>query len=171
MLATEFREFFKLEVRVSSPSVIIDNIEVKFNSIILQNEDNDVIEIRNRRCIPILDRTTEGFKCTLFVLNEGNKLEERIDWLLDEDYEINFLDLTIRKKNTKEEFSYVVNKSIGEQLTKEVEVEVSEDVNNALEFLSISVSRKNCINEIYKIINEDNNLTEQINTIASITFE
>lgn len=171
MLATEVREFFKLEVRVLTESVILENVDVKFNSIILQNEEDDVVEISNRRCIPVLDRTTDGFRCTILILNEGEKLEERIDYLIDEDYEIKHLDLTIKKKNNGKEFAYTVNHTIGEQLTKEVEVEISDEVRSVLEFLSISVGRKNCMNKIFEIVNKDADLTQKINTIASIEVD
>ena len=89
MNITEKRGFFQIQVIVSAATVNVDNIDINFNGITLYSEDEDkLIEIKGRRTVIEPERCSDGLRINLYILNEGDNPEERIDYLIDEDYEI-----------------------------------------------------------------------------------
>lgn len=174
----ERRDFFKLELRVETPSVILDNIKVDFKGIELYSEDEEnTIEIKNRRFVVEKSKTLEGFRILLFILNEGEELEERIDYLFDEEYKINKLDLTIKDKN-KEYSSYKINEDSFEQVKgKQVDVEISEEVTKALDVLSryaleyFGMSAESAADMFYDNIKKDEQLINTLNNVSNIAID
>lgn len=174
MLATEIREFFYMLIKVSTPSVFPDNIGVKFNSLTMINEDEEEeVVISKRRINTKIERTTDGFRIKLYILNEGEEIKERIDYLFDEDYEIQNIDLDIYKKDNPsfKYTDYTIVDTVGEQLELEVPVEVSEECSNCLEYLTnggIDIEDASLPNVFYDIVKDDKNLIDKINQIAEL---
>lgn len=173
----ERRDFFKLELIVETPSVILDNINVDFKGIELYSEDEEnTIEIKNRRFVIEKSKTLEGFRVLLFILNEGEELEERIDYLFDEEYQITKLDLTIKDKNKK--YSYKINEDSFEQVEgKQVDIEISEEVTKSLDVLSryaledFGISSEAAAEIFYRNIKEDENLINTLNNVSNIIID
>lgn len=164
----EIREFFKCDVNVEATSVHPENVEIQFNKIVLYREDDDsCIEISDRKTVVEKIRTSNGLTIRLFILNESENVEERIDYLLDEDYEIEFIDLSIKHilKNTN--YDYTINDNNAEQVKKEVDVELSEDLNKVLKYVTPS-SNKKIAQVIYPVIKDDTDFINTINSIINI---
>lgn len=170
-LATEKRDFYKLEVRVEAPTVIIQNLEFKFNYLKMSSEyDESEVIIKDRRVVFEPQRTLEGFRVSLFVLNEGDNPEERIDYLIDEDYQVDELSMEITSSNNQT-YSYELNEEIGEQVDgKEVEVELSLEMRTVLNLLTSAVEEdtKEIGNLCYQYLSEDEEAVAIINDIANI---
>lgn len=168
-VVTEQREFFKMEVNVTTPSVILENVEIAFDKIILYSEiDDKTIIITNRKAVFEKERTCEGFKVKVFILNEDDELEDRIDWLLEEEYEIEDLELKITSISNSKEFTYKINTLIGEQVVKTVEIELDPNLKKSLTFLSSYIEDNSLTNEIYSIVNASDDLKDIISEIADI---
>ena len=167
-MITEVRGFFKCEVNVVATSVNLENVGIEFKQMVLYREDDDsTITIKDRRVIIEPVRTGEGFKVTLFIQNEGDELEDRIDWLIDEDYEIETIDLSIQNLSKKTEYDYTINYNIGEQVEKEVEIEVALPLKKAVNYVTSSLD-KQLTNYIYDIMVGNEELVEMVNAVANI---
>lgn len=170
-MITESREFFKLEVLVKTVSVVLENVECKLNSIRLYQEDEDKTVTINGEDRDILFepvRTTDGFKVHIFISNDGEELEERIDWMLDEDYEIEDIDMTITNISSNEEYEFSIQFHIGEQVEKEVEIEVNSTLKNSIKFITDNLNTNLSPNYIYDILKENHELTDFISIISDI---
>ena len=170
-MITEIREFFKLEVLVKTVSVVLDNVECQLNSIRLYQEDEDktvTIKGEDREVLFEKVRTTDGFKVNIFISNEGEELEERIDWMLDEDYEIEDIDMTIINASSSEEYEFAIQFHVGEQVEKEVEIEVNSNLKNSIQFISDNLTTNISPNYIYEIMNQNHELTDFISAISDI---
>lgn len=173
-MVKECRDFFKFEVRIKTPSVNLNNVEVIFNSLTLYSEDEeDTVVIKNRRVVFEKEKSSEGFKVMVFVLNEGDKLEERIDCLLDEEYEITDVDLIIKDNNkiydyNLNEYSYIQVEG------KEVEIQVDEEMKNALELLSkysldeFGLNQDRLSNNFFELLKDEKEFVETLNLISKI---
>lgn len=167
MLAKEIREFYYLEVKVKTPSVTIENIRVKFKEIVLSNGD-DTVTITNRRCVYNADRTTDGFRVKIYILNDTDDTSKRIDYLIDDDYEIETLGLDINSTSSNKTYEFEINENIGEQIKKKVDIEVSEEVQKCLTYISESLESEELVNFIYARVSKDEKMIKNINAIADI---
>lgn len=167
-MVTEIRGFFKCEVNVVATTVNLENVGIEFESMVLYREDDDsTIEVKDRRVILEPVRTGDGFKVTIFIQNEGDELEDRIDWLIDEDYEIEVINLSIKNLSKNTEYDYVINQNIGEQVEKEVEIEVAIPLKKAINYVSASLD-KQLTNHVYDIMVGNEELVEFVNAVANI---
>lgn len=168
-MITELRGFFKCEVNVTTTTVNFENVDINFNKMVLYREDDDsTITIQDRRVVLEPVRTGDGFKVMIFILNEGEELEERIDWLIDEDYEIEEIDMSITNLLKNSPYEYSINYNIGEQIEKEVEIEVALPLKKAITYITSRMENNSLNNHIYEIMVENNDLIETINAIANI---
>lgn len=168
-MITEVREFFKCEVNIVATTVNLENVEVKFNQMVLYREDDDsTIIVKDRKVILEPVRTGDGFKVVIFIQNEGEELVDRIDWLIDEDYEIEQIDLSIINLSKNSAYDYSINANIGEQIQKEVEIEVALPLKKAIDYISSTIENKGLTNHIYDVMIECDELVETINAIANI---
>ena len=173
MQIMEKREFFKLQVIVSATSIHEDNIDIEFDGINLYSEDEDnTIEIRNRRTIFDVDRCSEGLKIDIFILNEGNHLQSRIDYLIDEDFEVKDVFIKVKHKRTQKEYPIRVNTFIGEQVTKEVPIELPPELQNATEFIldNLTEGNKSLSSLVFDTIRNSKTLQKSIESILEIDY-
>ena len=144
MVVKEKKNFYKLQVIVSAATVNIDNIQIDFNGITLYSEDEeDTVEIRNRRTVIEPERCSDGLALNIYILNEGDNPRERIDYLLDEDYEIADVDIVVLHKKNGKVFPTRLNEQIGEQLEKEVPVEVPQEIKDASDYVMENITEGN----------------------------
>lgn len=173
MQITEEREFYRTQVIVSAPTVNQDNINIEFNGLTLYSEDEDeLISINNRKTIFEVERCSEGIKIDIFILNEGNDLKSRIDYLIDEDYGIHNFFIKVINKNTKRVLETRLNTLIGEQVTKSVPIELDEDTKESVDYVLDSLTEGNLsLNKIiYETISQNNNLKKFILSVKGITL-
>lgn len=173
MLATEKRSFFKLEVRVDTPSVVLNNLEFKFNKLTLYSEyDDSSIVIENRRVVFEPERTLEGFRTSIYILNESDTPTERIDYLFDEEYEIEELDIEI-KSTTGVKYEFYINNDVGEQVEdKEVEIEVSPEMSACLNFISSYIvdEENKIVNTCYDFLKDEEEAINALKLISEINI-
>lgn len=168
MLAKEVRDFYKLEVRVKTNSVILENIKVKFNKIVLSDGES-AISISDRRLVYEVNKTIDGFRVNLYILNDVEDTSKRIDYLIDDDYEIEKLDIVIYSVTTNKKYDFTINESIGEQISKKVDIEVSKEMQECLSYISSGIENEELVSHIYEKISKDkSDIVSRINSIASI---
>jgi len=171
MKIMEKREFFELQAIVSATSINEDNIDIEFDGINLYNEDEDEeIKIRNRRTVFDIDRCSEGLKINIFILNEGNDLKSRIDYLIDEDFDVKDVLIKVKHKRTKKEYPIRINDLIGEQVTKEVPIELPPELETSTEFILDNLTEGNqSLNSlIFETIRKSKSLQKTIETIVGV---
>ena len=170
-MITEIREFFKLEVLVKAISINLDNVECHLNSITLYQEFEDktiTIKGSDREVLFEKVRTYDGFKVNIFITNDSEEYEERIDWLLDEDFEIEDIDMTITNASSKEEYEFAIQFQVGEQVVKEVEIELNSNLKNAINYISNNLTTNLSANHIYDIMSQNHDLTDFVSKISNI---
>ena len=171
MAITEKRQFYKLEALINISTVNLDNIDVKFNSITLCNDyDDDEVVIKDRRVVFEKDRSSDGVRLAIYILNEGTEIKDRIDYLIDEEYEIQDLDLEVKRISTDETLTYTLLCDEGEQVEKEVEIEMDPVLKKSSEFIIDRVTEGNATikNVIFNTLKEDEDLQRIINDIIDI---
>ena len=173
MQIKEQRDFYKIQVIVSATTVNVDNIDIDFEGLDLYSEDEDkLVQIRNRRTIFEIERCSEGVKINIFILNEGENVDERIDYLIDEDYEIETAYISVKNKKTGKELKTTLNELIGEQVKKEVPVEIPDEAREAVDYILDSLTEGNTSLDktMYEIIVKSDDLIKSISKIMEIDF-
>ena len=101
----QLQNYFKLTLEVQN-AFNINDVNVVFNSIIMTSEEFDTpIIIINRHNIFTIEKNVSNI-VYLYIQNDGKEINERIDYLLDEEWEITQLDATIIERNMK--LQYVI---------------------------------------------------------------
>lgn len=173
MNITEKRGFFQIQVIVSAVTVNVDNIDINFNGITLYSEDEDkLIEIKGRRTVIEPERCSEGLRINLYILNEGDNPEERIDYLIDEDYEIETVDISVVHKKNGKVFPIRVNEKIGEQVMKEVPVEIPQELQDASDYVmeNITEGNESITGVVFDTIKKSKELQTFINKVMDVYF-
>lgn len=173
MQIKETREFFQLQVIVKATSINEENLNIDFTGINLYSEEEDkLIEIRNRRTVIETERCSEGLRINLFILNEGDDSLSRIDYLIDEDYEIEDILIKVFHKKTGKEYQTKINDLIGEQIKKEVPIEISEDLQEASNYILDGLTDGNTSigNLLFTTIKNSTSLQNYINKIMELEF-
>lgn len=165
---TEKKEVFYMEVAVSTATVNVENIKVNFNKMTLKSSEDEVT-ITDRKCYSEVIRTMEGFKVKLFIENDTDNDDERIDYLIDDDYEIVDLDLSIiNDKFPSKKYEYIINDTIGEQLEKEVPVELDEDMEAGLRLACGYIDNKEVNNYVYELFAKNEDLLTQVRALSKV---
>jgi len=173
MKMMEKREFYWIQAIVSAATVNVDNIDIQFDGIKLYSEDEDrEIEVRGRRNIITSERCSEGVKLDIYILNEGEKLEERIDYLIDEDYEISDVFISVVNKRNGKQLTVRHNELIGEQVIKEVPVLLDPKTEETTSYIIEGISEGNIeiSNLIFETIKGNDKLQDKILQIMDIDF-
>lgn len=173
MQIKETREFFQVQVIVKATSINEENLKIEFNGLNLYSEDEDkLVEIRNRRTVFEIDRCSEGLKIDIFILNEGTDPNERIDYLIDEDYEIEDIFIKVLNKKTNKEFSTKINSLIGEQVKKDVPIELAPELQETTDYLLTNLTEGNesLSNLILDTIKDSKSLETYIRKVMELEF-
>lgn len=124
------KEYFLFEVRVKIDKNVNTQYSYKsynygllkpvLNKIVF-SDGNETITIKDRKIY--LEDTAEKELLLLYVENSSSNLKERIDYLLDEDFEITELDISIKDKNNNELKCEIIEKEqvSGKDLYEEYE--------------------------------------------------
>lgn len=170
-MITENKEVFKIQIVTKVASINLDNIEVKLNSITMKNEDDDdEVVFKDRQWDLSKERCSEGIKISLYIVNDGNDIQERMDWLLGEEYIISAIDAEIINCSTGEFLEYEMIDQYGEQTTREIKVQVSENLEIATCYLvdRLTEGNQNLKDIIFKTLKEDEYMQNIIKEIATI---
>lgn len=171
MQVTESREFFQIEVIIKATTINQDNINIDFKGLNLYSEDEDkLVEIRNRRTIFEFDRCSEGLKLDIFILNEDSDSTQRIDYLIDEDYEIEDILIEISHKKSGKKFDVRVNEQIGEQIKKEVPVELSQELQDSADYIldNLTEGNQSLKSLLFETLRDSESLQTYINQMMEI---
>lgn len=96
----KLENYFKIKLEIENVFNIND-INIQFHQIIMKSEEELYpIVIENRHSVFTIDKTSSNI-AFLYIENNGNEIEDRIDYLLDEEWEIQDLNITILEKNIK----------------------------------------------------------------------
>ena len=99
-------------------------------------------------------------------LVDNNELS--IGYLLDEDFEIEDIDMTITNASSKEEYEFAIQFQVGEQVEKEVEIELNSNLKNAINYISNNLTTNLSANHIYDIMSQNHDLTDFVSKISNI---
>lgn len=131
----EVKDVYALELIAKTSSINLDNIEFKLNSVEMENEDEDVKVFTDRAYSIFKERCSDGVKINLYIVNDGSSIDERMDYLIDEEYVVSKVDAEIKSISTGDVIEYELVSGYGTQTRKEVDIVVDpllEEVNNFL---------------------------------------
>lgn len=131
----EVKDVYALELVAKTSSINLDNIDFKLNSIEMENEDEDVKVFTDRAYSIYKERCSDGVKITLYVVNDGTSIDERMDYLIDEEYVVSKVNAVIKSLSTGTDIEYELLNNYGTQTKREVDIVVDpllEEVNNFL---------------------------------------
>lgn len=131
----EVKDVYEIELLAKTSSINLDNIDFKLNSVEMENEDEDVKVFTDRAYSTFKERCSDGVKIHLYVVNDGTAIEERMDYLIDEEYIISKVDAEIKSLSTGDVIEYELVSGYGTQTKKEVDIVVDpllEEVNTYL---------------------------------------
>lgn len=134
-MLTEKKEVFKIQLVAKVASVILENINVKLNSVTMSNDDGEVLEFKNRTYDVSKERCSDGVNIFLYIVNDGTEIQDRMDWLIGEEYYISNVDAEVTLNSTGESVEYELVNPYGEQTTREMKIQVSEDLEIATNYL------------------------------------
>lgn len=169
-MITELKEVFKIQIIVKVASINMDNIDVKLNSITMKNEDNDEVVFKDRQWDLSKERCSEGVKISLYIVNDGNTIQDRMDWLVGEEFVISKVDAEVTTCSTGEILEYEIVDPYGEQTTREIKIQVSETLETATSYLvdRLTEGNQSLKSLIFKTLEEDEYMQNVIKQIASI---
>lgn len=132
---------FTLKVNEQLSANLINNIDVIFYNIaMVSDEYNNPIVIKDRKIITFGDKNNANI-VYLYIQNDGNEIKDRIDYLLDEEWVIDSLNISIKLKNSSINLSYTI-----ENYEQVYEFEYFENNDFITDFLSKKyVDRTICI--------------------------
>lgn len=107
-------EYFLLKCELKAkPSIITQNIHIQFNSISLYNQSEDKrITIKNRNIVYMFFINEDVINFNLYIENKGG--ENRIDYLIDEEYEIEQLNLSISQIDSEYNYDHKIVSECGQ---------------------------------------------------------
>lgn len=107
----KLQNYFKitLEITEQISANLAKNIMVNFDKLkMYSEEENRFIEIKDRKFISIFDKNNPRI-IYLYIQNNGNEIKDRIDYLLDEDWNIDTLFVSLILKNSFVNLSYTIS--------------------------------------------------------------
>lgn len=107
----KLQNYFKITLKVDKQisASLAKNIIVNFSRIKMYSEEEDrFIEIKDRKFISIFDKKNPEI-VYLYIQNDGTKIKDRIDYLLDEDWKIDTLFASIVLKNSFINLPYTIS--------------------------------------------------------------
>lgn len=131
----EVKDVYEIELLAKTASINLDNIDFKLISVEMENDDEDVKVFEDRAYSVFKERCSEGVKIHLYVVNDGTAIEERMDYLVDEEYIISKVNADIKSLSTGDAIEYELCSEYGNQTRKEVDIVVDpllEEVNTYL---------------------------------------
>ena len=171
MAMTTVKPCYQVEVVVKVPSINLDNLEIKFNSSTLYNEDEeDTIEISGRQYSIYKERCSEGVKVNLYIVNDGEDIRSRIDYLIDEEYYISSIDVEAKKISTEEILEVGLVSQYGEQTEHEISLDIDPKLEKSVSYLTDRLTEGNTALKgfIFNQLEEDETFQEIINQIVNI---
>lgn len=131
------RKVFSLVLDLETNS-FPDNINLVLNGVNMISPDGDVVTIVNRIHDINLDSVGGGIvRATIDIVNETEEIEERIDYMLDEEYELQPL-VDVKVKSSGKAVSWTINWRNSCQTEKMMDVNMAPGVKESLDFLTDS---------------------------------
>lgn len=167
-MLTEKKEVFKIQLVAKVASVILENINVKLNSVTMSNDDGEVLEFKDRVYDVSKERCSDGVNISIYIVNDGTEIQDRMDWLIGEEYYISNVDAEITLNSTGESVEYELVNPYGEQTTRDMKIQVSEDLEIATNYLVDRLTKGNQgLKELFfKTLKDDEYMQK---TIVAIT--
>ena len=134
-MLTEKKEVFKIQLVAKVASVILENINVKLNSVTMSNDDGEVLEFKDRAYDVYKERCSDGVNISLYIVNDGTEIQDRMDWLIGEEYYISNVDAEVTLNSTGESVEYELVNPYGEQTSRDMKIQVSKDLEIATNYL------------------------------------
>ena len=129
------RDVFQLTLDISTNS-FAENVEVKFNGVKMTSVDGDEVTITKRPFEVVVEQGGNGkVRAIIYIVNDGTEIEERIDAMLNEEYELTPL-VEIHTISNGTVLTYTVNYRKSEQVQREMPVEMADGVQETIEFLT-----------------------------------
>lgn len=165
------KQAYKVELLVNVASVNLDNIDVKFNSLSMYNEDEDnTIQFSGREYNVSKERHNDGILVKIYIVNDSEVLTERMDCLVDEEYYISNVDANITKISTGEILSYTLVSPYGEQTNRDFELVLRPELGEVYDYLAdfLTEGNKELKDIIFKTLDENTDLVDYLKTIKDI---
>ena len=169
-MLTENKEVFKIQLVAKVASVILENIKVKLNSVTMTNEDGDVLEFKDRAYDVYKERCSNGVNIFLYIVNDGTEIQDRMDWLIGEEYYISNVNAEITLESIGESVEYELVDIYGEQTTREIKVQVSEELETSTNNLVSRLTEGNqgLKDLIFQTLKDDEYMQKVIESVAKL---
>lgn len=169
-MLTEKKEVFKIQLVAKVASVILENINVKLNSVTMSNDDGEVLEFKDRVYDVSKERCSDGVNISIYIVNDGTEIQDRMDWLIGEEYYISNVDAEITLNSTGESVEYELVNPYGEQTTRDMKIQVSEDLEIATNYLVDRLTEGNQgLKELFfKALKDDEYMQKTIVAITNL---
>lgn len=95
----KLENYFKIILEIENVFKI-KNIDIKFNQLIMKSEEEETIIFNNIHSVFTIEPTSSNI-AYLYIHNNGTEIKDRIDYLLDEDWIIEKLDISVVEKNVQ----------------------------------------------------------------------
>lgn len=171
-MLTEKKDVYKVEVVIKTASVNLDNVEIKFNSLTMRNEDEeDEIVFAGRQYEVGRERCSDGVKASIYIVNDGTTVQERMDWLIDEEYLISSINIEATKISTGETLEYELISPFGEQTVREMKIAVSDKLEKTVTFFTDRLTDGNQVlgDLLLKTLKSDECIQDMIEKVMNIT--
>lgn len=113
-----------------------DNIDIRFKGVTMTGVVGDVITITGRKHEVELEQVGGGIvRATIYIQNDGDQIQERIDYLLAEEYTI-VPDVDIRTLSTGKSLSCTVNFRHSTQTVRAMPIDMAPGVQETVEYLA-----------------------------------
>lgn len=129
------RDVFQLALDIPTNS-FAENVRVKFHGVKMTSVDGDEVVIKNRPFEVVIEQGGNAkVRAFIYIVNDGTEIEERIDAMLEEEYEITpLVDISTISNGTV--LSGTVNYRNSYQTQREMPVEMAAGVQETVEFLT-----------------------------------
>ena len=129
------RDVYLLVLNATTPS-FAENVDVKFTGVRMTSVDGDVVEINNRQHEIMVEQAGGGnLKITIAIVNECEVVEERIDYMLEEEYEIEPI-VEVFTKSNHNLIAWSLNLRDSYQTKRMMEMDMNPDVKEAVSFIT-----------------------------------
>lgn len=131
------RDVFQIVLEVPTNSYA-ENIRAKFNGVEMTSLDGDHIIINNRTYEVVVEQVGGG-KCNviIYVVNNGSEIEDRIDYMLEEEYEMKpLVEITTKSSNTI--LPWTINYRQSMQTVRMMDMDMAPGVKDAIDYLTSS---------------------------------
>lgn len=129
------RDVFQIVLDIPTNSYA-ENIRAKFNGVELTSLEGNIITINNRTYDIVVEQVGGGkCKAFIYVVNDGDEIEDRIDFMMEEEYEMKPL-VEFVTKSSNSTLPWTIDYRQTMQTSRMMDMDMTPDVKDAIGYLT-----------------------------------